>query len=73
MSNEGYEIDPDFSGSIFETLGFAPELCPDCHAHMKSTQYGTLICLNACGLKAIRRVISELGAQIEQAKKDKAS
>ena len=39
------KTDPNFTGSIFEQLGFDAELCPTCNAHLKSG-----ICLNACHL-----------------------
>jgi hypothetical protein len=38
-------IDSNFSGSIFESLGFEARLCPVCHAHLYKG-----ICLNACHL-----------------------
>lgn len=52
------KIDPDFNGSIFQKLGFEPQLCPVCGAHLKKVedavteayQPNDLICLNACHL-----------------------
>ena len=39
------KIDPNFIGSLFETLGFEATLCPTCGSHL---HHG--ICLNACHL-----------------------
>jgi len=38
--------DPNFSGSIFEQLGYSAELCSRCLAHL----YTDGICLNGCHL-----------------------
>ena len=39
------EIDPDFEGSIWQELGYDPELCSTCGAHLHGG-----ICLNVCHL-----------------------
>jgi hypothetical protein len=48
--NEDWEkaekkIDPNFEGSMWQTLGMDKELCPTCNAHLHNG-----ICLNACHL-----------------------
>lgn len=43
MSEKKRLVDPDFAGSIFEKLGYDPELCPHCDTHLHKG-----ICLNAC-------------------------
>lgn len=39
------KLDPDFEGSIWQKMGYSPELCPSCGAHIRKG-----ICLNACHL-----------------------
>ena len=41
--------DTEFSGSIFEDIGYSKYLCPCCGSHLKESM-GRLICLNACHL-----------------------
>ena len=45
------KVDPDFEGSLLQQLGFDPELCPTCEAHLHGG-----ICLNTCHLTKESRV-----------------
>jgi hypothetical protein len=47
---DGYD-DPDFKGSIFESMGFDKRVCGRCGAHLKNG-----ICLNACHLPLLTRL-----------------
>lgn len=64
MSDEKRLVDPDFEGSIFEMLGYDPELCPHCGTHLHGG-----ICLNACMVPMweMRRA-QEIWRQIEEEK-----
>lgn len=39
------QVDPNFSGSLYEQLGFQKELCPVCNRHLKDD-----LCLDGCHL-----------------------
>jgi hypothetical protein len=48
-----HENEPELDAedrSLLALLGFAEERCPVCQAHLKRTEAGDLICLNACHL-----------------------
>lgn len=55
-------IDRNFEGSIWQTLGFDPELCPHCRSHLSGG-----ICLNACQLTVAEYRIMQSGLQAAQA------
>jgi hypothetical protein len=42
-----YDENWDENG-FMASMGFVKELCPVCKAHLRPTDSGTLICLNAC-------------------------
>ena len=44
--------DKEFTGSIWEKIGYSKYICPNCKAHLKSTETG-LICLNTCHLPKV--------------------
>jgi len=55
------KIDPDFIGSLYETLGFEATMCPTCGSHLHQG-----ICLNACHLaKVARQKFADLMSGVE--------
>lgn len=61
--------DPNFKGSVFETLGFSENYCPSCNAHLMPSG----ICLNACHLTPDQRQRMAQGLKLVSAALDNNS